>query len=127
MINVVAGSFNVAFILTFIRMMHEQGLRVAQDLFSSIITLSIGLLYHFSTTGILGTVLSPFLRFRLLCCKTANGTTYASILITSDLLQGSLQYLGWRPECRGAFKLQLIPHDLMVFQSILWLRLQRVK
>jgi len=35
-INVVYGSFNVAFIPTFIRVMHKQG--SAQDIFSSIIT-----------------------------------------------------------------------------------------
>ncbi len=43
-INVVAGSFNVAFMPTFIRVMHEQGLRAAQDLFSTIMIWSIGLL-----------------------------------------------------------------------------------
>ena len=43
-INVVAGSFNVAFIPTFIRVMHEQGLRAVQDPFSCIIILGIGLL-----------------------------------------------------------------------------------
>ena len=56
-INVVAGSFNVAFIPTFIRVMHEQGLRAAQELFSSIITLSIGLLIIIS---LLLALLAPY-------------------------------------------------------------------
>jgi len=56
-INVVAGSFNVASVPTFIRVVHEQGLRAAQELFSSIITLSIGLLIIIS---LLLALLAPY-------------------------------------------------------------------
>ena len=43
-INVVAGSFNAAFIPTFIQVTEKKGFKVAQELFSSIMTWSIGLL-----------------------------------------------------------------------------------
>ncbi len=43
-INVVAGSFNAAFMPTFIQVTEKKGFKVAQELFSSIMTWSIGLL-----------------------------------------------------------------------------------
>ena len=56
-INVVAGSFNVAFIPTFIRVRHNQGLKAVQDLFSGILALSIGLLIIIS---LLLALLAPY-------------------------------------------------------------------
>jgi putative peptidoglycan lipid II flippase len=47
-INVVAGSFNAAFIPTFIQVTEKKDFKVAQELFSSIMTWSIGLLIFVS-------------------------------------------------------------------------------
>jgi len=56
-INVVAGSFNAAFIPTFIHVTKERGPKAAQNLLSSILALSMGLLILVS---LLIALLSPF-------------------------------------------------------------------
>lgn len=55
-INVIAGSFNSAFIPTYIQVLHKQGVKAAQKLFNSATLLNIGLLV---IAGILIVITAP--------------------------------------------------------------------
>ena len=67
LINMAARSFDAAFVLTFIRVMHEQGLKAAQDLFSSILVWSIGLITVISNLlAFFVPYYLPVFRFRIL-------------------------------------------------------------